>query len=133
MIKLLEKELLLKCKREDLQLIRELIPECEREYADIMAREVNQENEGEEGPKVEYKTKLTLVETEFLNSEAAGKCGGIVLTSLDKRIVCDNTLESRLNLCFEELLPQIRKTLFPQPEKVIKEEKPKAQGHGHKH
>jgi hypothetical protein len=42
MIKLLEKELLLKCKRDDLQLIRELIPECEEEYVEIMAREVNQ-------------------------------------------------------------------------------------------
>ena len=29
MIKLLEKELLLKCKRDDLKMIRELIPECE--------------------------------------------------------------------------------------------------------
>ena len=131
MIKLLEKELLLKCKRDDLQLIRELIPECEHEFEEIMAREVNQ-NEGDE-VKVEYKTKLILVDTEFLNADASGKCGGVVLTSLDKRIVCDNTLESRLNLCFEELLPQIRKTLFPQPEKVKKEEKPKAGGHGHKH
>jgi V-type H+-transporting ATPase subunit E len=131
MIKLLEKELLLKCKRDDLQLIRELIPECEQEYVEIMAREVNQ-IETEE-VKVEYNTKLILVETEFLNSEAGGKCGGIVLTSKDKKIVCDNTLESRLNLCFEELLPQIRKTLFPQPEKVKKVEKPKADAHGHKH
>ena len=63
-----------------------------------MAREVNQ-IETEE-VQVEYKTKLTLVETEFLNSETSGKCGGVVLTSLDKRIVCDNTLESRLNLWF---------------------------------
>lgn len=131
MIKLLEKELLLKCKRDDLQLIRELIPECEEEYVEIMAREVNQ-SETEE-IQVEYRTRLILVETEFLNSETGGKCGGIVLTSLDKKIVCDNTLESRLNLCFEELLPQIRKTLFPQPEKVKKEVKPKAEGHGHKH
>lgn len=103
MIKLLEKELLLKCKRDDLQLFRELIPECEREFVEIMAREVNQ-NEGDE-VRVEYRTKLTLVETDFLNSETGGKCGGVVLTSLDKRIVCDNTLDSRLNLCFEELLP----------------------------
>ena len=32
MIKLLENELLLKSRREDVQLVKELIPECEREY-----------------------------------------------------------------------------------------------------
>lgn len=61
----------------------------------------------------EYKTKLTLVETEFLTVEHGGECGGIVLFSTDKRIVCNNTLKSRLDLCFEELLPHIRRVLFP--------------------
>lgn len=123
MIKLLEKELLIKCRREDVNLLRQLIPECEREFVEIMQREAS--NSG-----IEYKTKLTLVDSEFLTGEAA-EAGGMVLTSLDKRIVCNNTLQSRLDLCFEELLPVIRKMLFPQPEKQKKEEKPKADGHGH--
>ena len=125
MIKLLEKELLIKCRREDINLLKQLIPECEREFVEIMQREAS--NSG-----VEYKTKLTLVEGEFLSGEAA-EAGGMVLTSLDKRIVCNNTLQSRLDLCFEEFLPNIRKMLFPQPEKQKKEEKPKADGHGHGH
>lgn len=97
MIKLLEKELLIKCRREDLDLMKQIIPECEREFVETMKREAS--NSG-----IEYKTKLTLIETEFLSGVFA-EAGGIVLTSLDKRIVCNNTLQSRLDLCFEELLP----------------------------
>ncbi len=97
MIKLLEKELLIKCRREDINLLKQLIPECEREFVETMKREAS--NSG-----IEYKTKLTLVENEFLTGTTA-EAGGMLLTSLDKRIVCNNTLQSRLDLCFEELLP----------------------------
>lgn len=105
MIKLLEPELLVRCRQEDVKLIKELIPECEKQYEEIMKREAH-------GDKT-YKTKLTLVDGEFLTAAHGGQCGGVVLTSVDKRIVCNNTLQSRLDLCFEELLPQIRAILFP--------------------
>lgn len=61
----------------------------------------------------DYKTKLILNDSEFLTPDQGGECGGVVLYSLDKRIVCNNTLKSRLDLCFEELLPHIRRVLFP--------------------
>lgn len=61
----------------------------------------------------QYQTKITLVEGDFLTAEQGGDCGGVVLTTMDKRIVCNNTLGSRLDLCFEELLPHIRRILFP--------------------
>ena len=103
MIKLLEPELLLKCRKEDSKLVKELLSECEKEFIEIMLKET----------KEDYHTKLTLVESEFLTAEQGGECGGIVLFSTDKRIVCSNTLKSRLDLCFEELLPHIRRVLFP--------------------
>jgi vacuolar-type H+-ATPase subunit E/Vma4 len=53
----------------------------------------------------EYKTELQLADAGFLTAANGGECGGVVLSSLDKRIVCNNTLQSRLDLCFEELLP----------------------------
>jgi V-type H+-transporting ATPase subunit E len=107
MIKLLEKELYLKCRKEDVQLVQSILQECEKEYSEIMMKETNEE----------YKTKLTLVDGEYLTAEHGGECGGIVMFTTDKRIVCKNTLKSRLDLCFEELLPHIRKILFP-PKKV---------------
>jgi V-type H+-transporting ATPase subunit E len=40
--------------------------------------------------------------------------GGVLLTALGGKIVCDNTMASRLNLVYEELLPSIRAILFPE-------------------
>jgi len=38
--------------------------------------------------------------------------GGVLLTAQDEKIVCDNTLDQRLGLAFESLLPEIRRTIF---------------------
>jgi len=130
MIKLLEPTLLLICRKEDVQLVKELIPECEKLFLEIMLREAAS------GDK-EYKTKLTLNDSSFLSVEQGSECGGIVLTSTDRRIVCSNTLMSRLDLCFEELLPHIRRILFPAKvpeggEADVKEVDPSAGGKHHK-
>lgn len=57
----------------------------------------------------EVKTKITITDRNFL-SEA--DIGGVILTSLKGRIVCDNTLKARLNYCMQLLLPEIRGLLF---------------------
>ena len=103
MIKLLEPELLLKVRREDVNLIKELLPECEREFEEIIERETPDK----------LSTTLKIVETEFMTPEQGGDCGGIIIYSKDRKIVCPNTLKHRLDLCFEELLPVIRTGLFP--------------------
>ena len=40
MIKLIQEELLVRCRKEDVALLKSLIPECEQEYTAIMKREV---------------------------------------------------------------------------------------------
>lgn len=104
MIKLLEKELLIKCRKEDQELVKSLIPECESEFEELMKKEA---------PEGEYQTKLRLLDNEFMTAEDGGECGGIILYTSNRKIVCSNTLKNRLDLCFEELLPHIRKLLFP--------------------
>ena len=64
MIKLLEKELLLKVRKEDVHLAIELIPECEREFKEIMARETADSTAG-----IEYQTKIRLLDNDFLTPE----------------------------------------------------------------
>ena len=126
MIKLLEPALIVIVRKEDLNLIRELVPECQREYEAIMKREAAGDRE--------YKTELQVSSENFLSAEQGGECGGVVLTSLDRRIVCNNTLKSRLDLCFEELLPQIRAQLFPAKVPAVSPETPKeAAPQGGKH
>lgn len=86
--------------------MRGLIAECEEEFKSIMAKEAK-ENEQE------FSTTLRLLDGEYMTAEEGGECGGIVLYTVNRKIVCYNTLKSRLDLCFEELLPHIRKLLFP--------------------
>ncbi|KAH0636066.1 hypothetical protein KY289_035981 [Solanum tuberosum] len=38
--------------------------------------------------------------------------GGVVLASDDGKIVCENTLDARLDVVFRQKLPEIRKQLF---------------------
>jgi V-type H+-transporting ATPase subunit E len=106
MIKLLENEVLIKARKEDQELVRSLIPECEAEFKEIMLKEAGEAD-------IEYHSTLRLIEGEYLSQEEGGDCGGIVLYNTNRKIVCPNTLKSRLDLCFEELLPHIRKILFP--------------------
>jgi vacuolar-type H+-ATPase subunit E/Vma4 len=54
-----------------------------------------------------------VLEDKFLDKTEGEDCGGIKLYNKNLKIVCDNTLQSRMNLCFEELLPLIRNNLFP--------------------
>ena len=106
MIRLLENEVLIKARKEDQELVRSLIPECEQEFKEIMAREAGESD-------IEYHSALRLIEGEYLTQEEGGDCGGVVLYNPNRKIVCSNTIKSRLDLCFEELLPHIRKILFP--------------------
>ena len=43
MIKLLEKKLLLMCRKEDHNLVKGLKSECEKEFTEIMKRETNED------------------------------------------------------------------------------------------
>ena len=59
MIKLLESELYIKCKKEDLNLIKGMQDEIQTEFKDIMQKET----------KEEYKCQLIIVDNEFLAPE----------------------------------------------------------------
>ena len=57
--------------------------------------------------------------------------GGIALTCLIGKIVCSNTLENRLNLAFQESLPDIRNGLFPELKTAPAQKEPAKQQHAH--
>lgn len=40
--------------------------------------------------------------------------GGIVLTALDNRIVLNQTVDERLQICYMDVLPSVRYGLFPE-------------------
>ena len=103
LIKIEENEVLVFCKPEDRKTVEAAIPAAVKEYVSIMKRE----------------SGVTLSPIVTLNTDTnadlpASSCGGVLLTALNGKIVCDNTLQSRLNLVYEELLPSIRAILFPE-------------------
>ena len=95
MIKLLEDEVHIIIRKEDNDMVKSILKECESEFTEIMKKETGEE----------YKTKIVIIGDRQLNKEEGGECGGVIMYNSNRKIVCINTLYSRLNLCFEELLP----------------------------
>mmetsp|Transcript_19129 Transcript_19129/g.18779 ORF Transcript_19129/g.18779 Transcript_19129/m.18779 type:complete len:232 (-) Transcript_19129:56-751(-) len=105
LIKLLEPKVLIKCREKDVEVVQGLIEEVQTEFQELMQQETQSED---------YTVELEIIEGSYIKEEsAAGQCGGVVLCSADKLIVCSNTLDERLSLCYEEFLPVIRRKLFP--------------------
>ena len=103
LIKIEENEVTIYCRGEDVGTISKILPAAVKEYVEIMKRESG----------VELKPKVSL------NSDRAKDlnvttCGGVILAALGGKIICDNTLSSRLTLVYQELLPSIREILFPE-------------------
>ena len=96
MIKLLEDELELCVREEDLDLTRSLIDECEEKFSEVMYESTKRD---------EFKCKLNVLEDRFLTKSNGGSCGGVIIYANNFRIVCSNTLEERLGLSFDQELP----------------------------
>lgn len=104
LIKIEENEVTVYCRSADVKTVESILPAAVKEYVDIMKRE--------SGVTLEPIVKLNTDRSKDLGESSYG---GVCLTALLGKIVCDNTMSSRLNLVYEELLPSIRAILFPQP------------------
>lgn len=103
MIKLLEENLELKVRQDEVSLVKGMLAECEKLFAQTMEAETGRE----------YSCKLSVAEDIYLLDREGGACGGVILLAHERRIVVPNTLEDRMNLVFEQELPMIRRGLFP--------------------
>ena len=103
LIKIEENEVTIFCRKEDSATVKKILPAAVQEYVDILKRESG----------VTLQPKVTL--NEDASKDLPEKSyGGVLLTALNGKIVCDNTMASRLHLVYEELLPSIRAILFPE-------------------
>ena len=86
-------------------MVKDLVEEMQDEYAQIMKDATETDD---------YTCEIEVVENEFIKPESnEGKCGGIIMSSSNRLIVCSNALNERLMLCYEEALPVLRSKLFP--------------------
>jgi V-type H+-transporting ATPase subunit E len=102
LIKIEENTVVVYCKGSDVATVKKILPAAVAEYVEIMKREST----------VTLKPDVTL-NTDRSKDLGDNTYGGVLLTALNGQIVCDNTMASRLNLVYEELLPSIRAILFP--------------------
>ena len=105
MIKLNEPEIDIMVREEDVDVSKTIAVEASAKYAEIMARECKRDES-------DFKCVVTVRDSVFLPRES---CGGIKIFAHNNKIVVSNTLADRLQLSYENLLPKIRKTLFPTP------------------
>jgi len=112
LIKLMEPEVGVRCRKSDEQVVQSVIDEAVDEYKAMMQKEVKF-FQGKQIPcRVFIDTARYL--PEYSDQEGQDSCmGGIVLHAKKGRIVCSNTLDDRLDLCYGEAIPEIRTTLFP--------------------
>jgi len=103
LIKLNEPFAYLMCREVDNNIVKEIIPEAERIYKHKTGQDV----------------KLTIDLVNRLNPprdpknpELPSCTGGIMLATNEGRIICNNTIEQRLSLAYEQLLPYIRVKVF---------------------
>ncbi len=112
LIKLIEPEVMIKCRKSDEAIVKQVMDAAANDYKSMMANEVLA-FKGKDVP-----LKLVLDEQrrlpEFSGAAGTDSCmGGIVMHAKKGRIVCSNTLDERLLLCYEEAIPDIRRILFP--------------------
>lgn len=89
----MESKVILRCRQVDVPLVRDVIPTSAEQYKAAMKQDV----------------ELFIDEKDYL---AADTCGGVELFALNGRIKVPNTLESRLELISQQLVPEIRNALF---------------------
>lgn len=104
LLRLKESSVLLRCREADVSLVDSVLEEAKQEYA---------EKAKVHPPKVAV-DKQTYLPPPPSTAESHGPscAGGVVMASQDGKIVCENTLDARLDVVFRKKLPEIRKLLF---------------------
>lgn len=93
LFQIMEPKVILRCREVDVPLVRNVLPAAVEQYK----AQINQNVE------------LFIDEKDFLSADT---CGGVELLALNGRIKVPNTLESRLDLISQQLVPEIRNALF---------------------
>ncbi|KAJ1416159.1 V-type ATPase subunit E [Sesbania bispinosa] len=106
LLRLKEPSVLLRCREDDLHLVEDVLDSAAREYA---------EKANSHPPEIIVDNKVYLPPAPSHHNSHESYCsGGVVLASRDGKIVCENTLDARLDVVFRKKLPEIRKQLFGQ-------------------
>jgi len=108
----MEADVHIRCRKSDLHVVEQVMKQSGEEYKILLKKEVVFFADKEVPLKMVLDKDRFL--PEFDDNEGVEWCmGGVVLHAKKGRIVCSNTLDDRLQLVYQEAIPEIRKTLFP--------------------
>jgi len=90
---LLEKSVSVKCRKEDVSIVELLVVDAANSYKKASGNEV----------------QIVIDHTQYLTDET---CGGVVMSNKDGSIRVCNTLDARLDMIGQQMMPEIRELLF---------------------
>jgi len=106
MIKLNEAKVQVQCREIDVRTVQKIMEPAAREY-EKMIQEACKET-----VKVEASLSNKTLPGPSMGDGTPSCAGGLKILARDGKIICDNTLNSRLEIAFADLMPIIRSLLF---------------------
>lgn len=103
LLRVQEQTVSIRCRQTDLAKVKQVLPEAVAEYTKLQR---------DAGYNVNPNVTVDETGENFLNEKRCS--GGVVITALAGKIICDNTLDARLEIAYMQQLPVIRQRLFPE-------------------
>eukprot|EP00595_Chromulina_sp_UTEXLB2642_P001855 CAMPEP_0196763978 /NCGR_PEP_ID=MMETSP1095-20130614/5155_1 /TAXON_ID=96789 ORGANISM="Chromulina nebulosa, Strain UTEXLB2642" /NCGR_SAMPLE_ID=MMETSP1095 /ASSEMBLY_ACC=CAM_ASM_000446 /LENGTH=223 /DNA_ID=CAMNT_0042118407 /DNA_START=43 /DNA_END=714 /DNA_ORIENTATION=- len=100
LIKIEEQVVEISARAEDKAIVQKVLPDAISEFRSVMTAAGHTVN-----------PKVTISDTPLSSKSTSG---GIILSALDGRIVLNQTADERLAIAYYDLMPQVRKGLFPE-------------------
>lgn len=107
LIALQENKVVVRCRKEDASVVNSVLQKAADEYIKFV-----KESTGYTPLLQPLKLDTEFLPPAYKNPSTEYCSGGVVLIAQRGRIVCNNTLDARLDIAFEQLTPQIRGMLF---------------------
>ena len=112
LIRLMEADVYVMCRKSDESVVQSVLDDAAAEYKKLMAEKVKK-LDGKE-PPLNIQIDTTRYLNEYSETDLVNSCsGGVQLHARRGKIVVPNTLDDRIQLCYQEAIPEIRKLLFP--------------------
>jgi len=108
LLTILEKNVEVRCREIDQAVVKKVLPAAVQEFKQIVKQETG----------VDPDIEVTLSTKDFLSPPPSRGyngptcAGGVTLVARHGKIICRNTLDARFDKAFQELLPEVRNTIF---------------------
>lgn len=126
LIKLMEANIVVKCRAQDQEILEEIQDEVVSQYREMIVNEVKlfEGKAPDDIPCNIMIDKENPIESIDDNAET-GSLGGINMLAKKGKIVLTQTIDSRIDLCFQAAIPAIRHQMFPSMRRPAKPDQPK--------